>query len=205
MPSTNAFDPPRRPGSRNRRPSPRRALAFLVRDRRGTPAIEFAFAAPVIIAFVLAILELSLHFTARTVLNGALGRAVEAGTVSGLTDAQRQSQVSAAFLEHLPSFLPADAIVFEQHVYDSLASVGQPEPFDDADGSGTHEPGESFTDINGNGRWDQDRGVPGAGGPQEVVRYRVRHAWQPLVSLTRSLLPEGGIVIELSQLVRNEP
>jgi len=168
-------------------------------------AVEFALGAPFLLGIVVILLELSMMLTTRLTLEGALRRAVTVGTVSGLEDAERSTRVRAAFDAELGALVAAEDVVFEQMIYDDLGSVGMAEPFVDSNGSGERDPGEAFTDLNGNDRWDDDRGRPGAGGAEDIVRYRVRYPWRPMVSLVEALLPNGYLQIDLSQTVRNEP
>jgi Flp pilus assembly protein TadG len=65
----------------------------LLRDRSGSPAVEFAFAAPVLLLFVIGIIQLGLLFSAR------------AGMASGVNEAARYANIYPT---------PSDAQIIER-------------------------------------------------------------------------------------------
>lgn len=90
-------------------------------------------------------------------------------------------------------------------VYPSFADIGQPEPFsDEAPANGAYDPGEPYTDVNGNGQWDADMGAAGAGGPNDVVVYRVSYSWATLTGLLAESFGTE-LAMNASIAVRNEP
>ena len=100
--------------------------------------------------------------------------------------------------------LDADDIRIETLVYDSFASVGQPEPFDDANGNGSFDEKEAFQDINGNGERDEDQGAAGAGKGDQVVVYRLTYDWDIMVPIFHPFFGEQ-ITLQAATAVRNEP
>ena len=89
--------------------------------------------------------------------------------------------------------------------------MGQPEPFVDTAApsplhNGKYDLGENYTDVNGNGKWDADRGIAGVGNSGEVVRYKVDYEWHLMTPLLSDMLGDNGVFhMSASVVVRNEP
>ncbi len=174
-------------------------------EEGGASAVEFALVLPVLLLLVLGIVEYGLYLFAGSVLQDALGEAARFGiTGRALPGLDRAAAIRAVFERRLVRPLDPEEVVFETLVYPDFDSIGRPEPFEDRNGNGVHDPGEPFRDVNGNGRWDPDMGTPGAGGPDSVVLYRARHPWRPVTPLFRGLFGEELSLIA-TVAVRNEP
>ena len=100
--------------------------------------------------------------------------------------------------------LDMDQLEMETLVYESFADIGQPEPFDDANGNGAYDGGEHFIDVNGNGPGTPDMGAAGLGGPSDVVVYRLTYDWGIITPFMQRLLGESIRHVS-SVAVRNEP
>lgn len=173
--------------------------------RDGTASLEFAFAAPIVILAIVGILEVAMLLFANAVVEGAVRSAARFGLTGQTTPGVSREDVIVQKIRDsslgLVEIGPEDIDIL---IYPSFTDVGRPEPFDDANGNGSFDAGEPFSDVNGNGQWDPDMGAAGAGGPGEVVVYRVRYAW-PL--MTGLLAEQFGDRVDLgaSVAVRNEP
>lgn len=176
-----------------------------VRRRDGSASVEFAFAAPILILVMIGIFEIAMLLFTNAVVEGAVRSASRFGLTGQTTDGVSREAVIIEKIRDgslgLVEITPDDIDVL---VYPSFADVGQPEPFDDADNDGAYDAGEAFSDVNGNGQWDSDMGAAGAGGPGEVVVYRVRYSW-PM--MTGMLMESFGDSVDMaaSIAVRNEP
>jgi len=189
-------------------PSPSHRLpTAILADRRGATAVEFAVVAPVLIALLLGLFEFSLLLTADLTLESAVSEAARFGiTGRSLGATTREEAIRAVLERRAGSLLDPDRLALETLVYPDFASIGQPEPFVDADGDGVHDPGEVYVDLNGNGRWDADMGLAGLGGPNAVVLYRARYPWRFVTPLLRAFFPPDGTVeLVAAMAVRNEP
>jgi len=185
----------------------RRCGAGLSGDERAASAVEFALVAPALVLLLLGILEFGLLMAAQVTLSNAVAETARYG-ITGRTEPEREREEVIRDLveESAAGLFDSSLLEFESLVYPDFSSVGRPEPFDDDNGNGIRDPGESYQDLNGNGQWDEDMGVPGAGGPDEVVLYRVRYPWRLLLPVFRPFFPpDGELDIEASVAVRNEP
>lgn len=176
----------------------------LFRDREGSLAMEFAFAAPVVILALTGTLELLIVLFVGSTLESAVLDASRYGITGGANPGvTREQQVRDIIEDRTLGLVDMDKAQIDTLVYPNFNSVGEPEPYTDSNGNGTHEPGEPFTDINGNGQWDADMGAVGLGGPGDVVVYRVTYEWGMLTPLLAPII--GPITHTASVVVRNEP
>ncbi len=177
----------------------------LWRDSGAASAVEFAFIAPVMLLFVIGIVEVAMVLFTWTLLEGGVREAARYGiTGYTLTGQSREQTMRAIVAKYSVGMIDMSKIAITSLTYKSFANIGQPEPFTDTNHNGTRDPGESYTDVNGNGKWDEDMGADGAGGPGDVVVYTVSYNW-PL--MTGYLADQMGLFIPLSAsyAVRNEP
>ena len=192
-------------GVRPRRLSPTR----LGRCIGGNVALEFAFIAPILITVVIGILELALIVFVTVLLESGVREGARYGftgqTTIGVT---REDQIVSIITEKTLGLVDITTDDVTVKVYPSFAEIYPGDPFDDINGDGDYDPldGETYTDANGNGQYDPDVGVPGAGGPGEIVLYQVDAEYELFTPLISSLLGnDGTIILTASIAVRNEP
>lgn len=175
--------------------------------RRGTAVLEFAFAAPLLILLVGGVMEIGMVMFVDSVLEGGVRTASRFG-ITGSTTAgmSREDEIKQIIVENSAGLLKASDINVTVMSYPDFASVGQPEPYVDANGNGKYDPGETYTDVNGNGQWDADQGTPGAGGAGAIVVYKATVNWPLVTHLIDDVFGTGGhIQLTASTVVRNEP
>ena len=189
---------------RSRRPKRWRGLW---RNRDGGALIEFAFAAPLLVVSVAAVIEFGMIMFMNSLMEGAIREASRFG-ITGYAPAgiSREQEITNMIVDGAVGLVDASDVTISTLVYSNFSSIGQPEPFVDGNGNGTYDAGETYNDINGNGQWDSDMGASGVGGPGDIVVYTATVQW-PLV--TRLLDPvfgdSGKMTLKASTVVRNEP
>ncbi|MCB1537726.1 MAG: pilus assembly protein [Rhodospirillales bacterium] len=176
-------------------------------DESGVTAIEFALLLPVLVTIIMGSIELSMYLFVQSALEGAtfsVSRLGKTGYVeSGMT---REETIRAAMADRLGIFFDPDRLSIISESYDDFSSVGEPEPFIDANGNGVRDNGENYTDINGNGQYDMDRGVTGPGTAGQVTVYTISYPWNLMTPyLTDSLGQDGVAEISSRFVVKNEP
>jgi hypothetical protein len=89
--------------------------------------------------------------------------------------------------------------------YGDPRNLGRPEPFTDLPPfNGVFDPGETYVDVNGDGRWNADMGASGLGGSGEYVVYEVRMAQRVGHPILTPIL--GRQMVRTAQMViQNEP
>lgn len=185
----------------------RRWWGELWRRCEGAALIEFVFAAPILITAVGGVIELGMIMFVDSLLEGGVREASRLG-LTGYTPAgvSRTDYITQAIVANSAGLIQPADITITTLVYSNFNSVGQPEPYVDANGNGKYDAGESFTDVNGNGQWDADMGKSGLGGPGDVVVYTATVDWHMLTHLMDPIIGQGGaITLTASTTVRNEP
>jgi Flp pilus assembly protein TadG len=180
----------------------------ILRCCRGVAALEFAFAAPVVVAIAAGIFELAMVMFVSTLAEGGLREAsrfsITGFVPSGTT---REDRILQILKDHTIGLVDVDAATITFRVYPSFGDIGKPEPFTDTSpANGSYDAGEAYQDINGNGQWDADMGAAGLGGPGEVVLYTIAFDWALLTPLVSPFMgTDGKLRLTSSVAVRNEP
>lgn len=175
------------------------------KDNRGNAMVEFGLVAPLLLAIIFGIIEFSGIVFAQTLLEGGASQASRFGIIGSTPGgSSRDEAIRDIIAENAFGIIDADAVRVETLIYESFASVGQAEPFDDANGNGTHDENEGFQDVNGNGEHDDDQGKSGAGNGDEVVLYRLTYDWDIMVPIFRPFFGDQ-FVLQAATAVRNEP
>jgi hypothetical protein len=177
--------------------------------RRGTPLLEFALAAPVLLLLMIGMFEVAMLTFTNVSVEGALREAARWG-ITGRTPVSgtREQQILAIIAQKTYGLIDMDDAEVTFKVYDSFNDIGQPEPFVDSilPLNGKYDLGESFTDLNGNLKWDADRGAEGVGNSGEVVLYTIAYEWHAMTPFIGSMLGDNGtLTMSASVAVRNEP
>lgn len=182
----------------------RRAVACA----RGVAALEFAFAAPVVLLGIFGALEFAMVMLVTTLMEGGLREASRFGTTGNVpAGSTREEYILQLIRSSTSGLVDMSTINVSYKVYPSFGDVGKPEPYTDSNpANGTYDAGEAYTDINGNGQWDADMGMAGLGGPGDVVLYIVEYDWEILTPIVSHILGEDGVMkLQSSVAVRNEP
>lgn len=177
----------------------------LVRDTGGSTIVEFAIVFPVFILMIIGTIEIAVVIFIGSSIESAVLQASRFGITGGSSSGvSREERVLDIVGENTYGLVDMESVEISTLVYGSFADIGEPEPFDDDNGSASYDEGEPFTDVNGNGTWDPDMGAAGLGGPNDVVVYSVSYDWGIMTPIMQAIL--GDSVRHVSSVaVRNEP
>ncbi len=185
-------------------------LKTLCRREDGVTAVEFAFIAPVMLMLIGGLLEVGYLTFARSTLENAVLTAARQSRVSDCPNENAEA-IEEGIAERMSFVVSSDGEPPDVRVDSyggNFGDVGNPEPFDDVNGSGQRDEGESYTDVNGNGEWDADMGSEGDFGSfGEVVRFTATFKVKSLVPAVSRQINSGRdyYTIESVTVVRNEP
>ena len=148
-------------------------------EEKGATLMEFGIVSVVFITMLLGMMDIGQMAYTQAVLNGAAQSvsrevALENGDPD-LSDAELTRLVRRV--------APGATITPERKSYFDFDDIERAEQFNDADGDGFCNNDENFVDENGNGQWDEDVGVNGNGGANDVVVYTVTASYEPLFKI----------------------
>jgi Flp pilus assembly protein TadG len=193
-----------------------RRLTTLARDTRGATIVEFAFVAPVMCVLLMGLCDLAYQVYAQSIVNGVVQKAGRDSTVQGANDSASTAAIdakAAASLRVISKTLVNDCSGNASTVatycvtrknYDQFSDV-RAEPFTDTNGNGIRDPGECYTDINGNNAWDADPGTDGQGGANDVTLYTMTVNYPRLFPVAGLLGWTKTNTITASTLLKNQP
>jgi len=206
-----------------RRGAAPRAAAALAACRRGVAAVEFALIAPIVVGTVtLGAQALALHAGAVALEAGAAAAARRAALGETLAGETRETAIRRIVTAHVcpmaggvchwstrwttESFDGVTSpLKIEARAYRDPRNIGLPEPFVDLPPfNGRRDAGETYVDVNGNGRWDADMGLAQLGGAGDYVVYTLTIAQEVRHPLLWPAM--GKLHFRTAELVvRNEP
>ena len=177
-------------------------MRALRRDSKGATIVEFALILPVMCMMLLGTLDLGYRAYVASVVQGALHDAARMATVGGVTTAQVQTMVQ----NKLRAFSRNATITTTTRSYDDYLAVKVPETItSDTAPLGVYNQGDCFTDSNGNGTWDADRGRGGNGGAEDVVYFEVTMTYPHIVPVGKLFGWSGNVTTTQNTVLRNQP
>lgn len=191
--------------------TPIRNLLRLRRDESGSPAIEFAFAAPIFFLMVSATIEFGMVMFVTVLMESSLRDASRYGVTGQMPDgastmSEREAHIRELIEERTMGLVDFADATIDMLSYPTFDDVGEGEDYKDGNNNGKYDSGETFKDCNGNGKRDDDRGSQGAGGSGAVVLYRMKYDWPLLTPMAGPLIgKDGKLALQASIAVRNEP
>lgn len=184
-----------------------RRLTKFRRDERGSPVMEFVFAAPVLFTMTVGTIEFGMVMFVNILMESSLRDAARY-SITGRepSGVSREQHIIDIIADRTIGLVDVDAAQISILTYPTFDDIGKAEDYVDGNGNGQYDGGETYDDANGNGEWDEDRGTDGAGGSGEVAVYRIDYEWEILTPLVMHVIGEDGkFPLRASVAVRNEP
>lgn len=175
-------------------------IARLASDRRGATLIEFAVLLPVLMALLMGLMDIAYQAYIQAVLEGAVQKAGRDSTIEAAATGTIDQRVVTAVQR-----VAANATVTPSRLSYSSFSVIKPESFTDTNGNGRYDAGECFTDVNGNGAWDADPGIAGQGGASDVTVYKVVVSYNRLFPVAGLIGWSNQVTLSASTRFKNQP
>jgi len=141
--------------------------------------MEFAVIAPTFLTLLCGIIDSGQAVYAKGVLNGAVQKAARSSALETANTTVADEMVRSAVADVLPGVV----VTSTRTSYYDFEDIGRQEVFNDSNGDGTCNNGESYTDENRNGSWNADIGVSGNGNANDVVIYTVTASYKPLLAI----------------------
>lgn len=191
----------------------RRLLRRIAGDPRGVTIVEFAIVAPVMAVLMMGLGDLLHQFYAKALLNGAMQKAARDSALqsgAGSSDAldagvmQMVTGIVKAPTKSCATTPVAGTWCSTRQSYSTFSNVA-PEPFIDTNKNGKRDPGECYTDVNGNKQWDADPGIGGQGGADDVTLYTFSITYQRLFPVAGLIGWSNTATITSQTLLKNQP
>jgi TadE-like protein len=182
-------------------------LRRLRKDEKGVSAIEFAFVMPAFLFLFFGVFEFGFAFYARSVLQGAVEQAARRASLENWAWAAIQQDVENQVKSVIPVADTNTQIRFEidPTYYASYNDIQLPEDFTDSNSNGQRDSNECFVDRNGNATYDEDVGLAGRGGAQDVVAIDAEiQYWRPFPFWTVFGFDDTQ-TLRVSTYLRNQP
>ncbi|KQM41389.1 TadE/TadG family type IV pilus assembly protein [Sphingomonas sp. Leaf10] len=179
-------------------------IARLNRDRRGATFVEFALLAPVLLLLLMGLFDLSYRSYVQALLTGALQQAARNGTLEGNATTSAAAAIDEQVIRQVRPVAANLTWTSKRSYYRNYDGVDA-EPFDDANRNNKYDPGECFTDMNGNRLWDADPGLDGQGGANDITIYTVEVTYPRLFPLTGLMGLPPDQKISATSALKNQP
>lgn len=175
-------------------------------DERGISAVEFALISPVMFLLMLGSMDVGIRIYVRSVLEGELAKAGRDSSLQTAADTTAQSNLDSRVRNMVRNVVGTATVTFNRTAFSSYARVqSRAEPFIDADANGNCNNGESYEDSNGNGVWDLDSGVSGAGNASDALLYEVTVSYPSFFPLNRMLGRTSNVTFSANTILKNQP
>lgn len=177
--------------------------ASILRDERGATLIEFAMLAPVLLTLLLGMFEMGYNFYMQSQLQGAVQKAARDSTIES-ADAS-EAAIDERVGHAVRQIVPGAEMTFSRRAYSNFSDVHRAEDFTDIDRNGACNDGEPFEDANGNGSWDEDRGIGGGGGARDAVLYVVTVSYPRAFAAAQFVGLSKDYTTQAVTVLRNQP
>ncbi len=157
-----------------------------VANTKGVSAIQFAILAPIFILAMIAGVQIGIVLIIENALEGAAREASRYAIVDA-NDSQGSNILQAVgktAQDLSGGIIRPENLFINIKAYDEISDMGRPEPYDDTNGDGQYNIGETYDDMNGNGQWDEDRGDSGSfGKPGAAVVYEIGYTYDTIIPI----------------------
>lgn len=181
-------------------------------DQQGIATVEFAMLAPFIFVMLCGFLEFAWVMSARSALESSTMKAARLIAASDCPDKRKQIMTDTIVrgMQHIHSTDNKPPTIESKTYSNGFGDVGEPEPWVEGASTknGKYDFGETYTDVNGNGKWDPDMGVSGSvGAANQIVSYTATFRVKSVVPFIAKRFGNGtdDYPIQASTVIRNEP
>ena len=180
------------------------SLMHLVRDKTGSFVIEFALILPTFLLLLLGGFDLGHSLYIQSILKGAVNEASRSSSLE--TAGTKLNAIDDEVRLRVKQIMPLAKVTFTRKSYFEFSDLDRAEPFEDAGAkNGKYDPGECFSDENGNGTWNADVGRDGLGGPTDIVLYTVKVEYDTLFPLYGLIGLKNQRTSTVKTVLRNQP
>ena len=178
-------------------------LHRLTNDVRGATMMEFALLSPVLLIALLGIFDLGFNIYTTAQMQGAIQQAARDSTIEGSIG--KEAIIDGLVSQAVHQIVPDAVVRFERKAYTNFSDIRQPEDYTDLNEDSRCDDGEPFEDANGNGMWDEDRGMIGNGSARDAKLYRVSVTYPRVFPVGKLIGISDTQTMEAMTVLRNQP
>lgn len=189
------------------RPSRLKILRRLRRDANGIAVTEFGLVAPIFCLLLMGIFDQGYALYIQSALQGAVQEGARQASLENTLWSDIEANVNRKVRNVVPSSDPDTVISFtlDPAYYQNYNDIALPEDFTDTNANGSYDPTECFVDRNGNSTWDQDVGVAGRGGAQDVVSIQASITFRRVFPFWSMIGQPDSTTLTATTFLRNQP
>lgn len=188
-------------------------LRRLRKNRDGLAVTEFGFVAPIFLLILMGVFDQGFAMYIQSALQGAVQDGARQASLENTLWTDIEAKVNRQVRNVVPSSDPSTEITFvlDPTYYQNYNEIGLPEDFEDefrgnpGVKNGVYDPDECFVDRNGNNQWDQDVGLAGRGGAQDVVSIRASLTYKRIFPFWNMIGQPQNQVLTATTFLRNQP
>lgn len=184
-----------------------RSLRALRRNEDGIAITEFGFVAPIFCLMLMGIFDQGYALYIQSALQGAVQEGARQASLENTLWSDIQASVNAKVRRVVPSSDPNTVISFtlDPTYYQNYNEIGLPEDFTDTNGNSRYDHPECFVDRNGDRVWNQDVGIAGRGGAQDVVSIRASITFKRVFPFWKLIGQPDRQTLTATTFLRNQP
>ena len=175
------------------------------RDEGGAAALEMALILPAFAGMLLGFLDFAYTSYVRSATTGALEQVARSSGVGATAD---PTVAEKAIVEATVKKIAADAtFTWDKKSYFQFSGINKPEKLtDDKNANGKYDAGDCWEDLNPNNKYDTSPGRDGIGGADDIVFYKVKVDFAPLVDIS-GLFPfiTKTRTVNASTIIKRQP
>ncbi len=196
--------------ARDRAARPNR-LRRLRRDKNGIAATEFAFVAPIFMLMLMGIFDQGFAMYIQAALHGATQEGARQASLENTLFSDIEAKVNQQVRNVVPTSDPNTEITFtlDPTYYQNYNEIELPEDFEDKERAGVkdgiYQVDEWYVDRNGSNSWEDDVGLAGRGGAQDVVSIKASLTYRRIFPFWRMIGQPQDQVLSATTFLRNQP
>lgn len=182
-------------------------LRALQRNSDGIAITEFGFVAPIFLLLLMGIFDQGFAMYIQAALQGATQEGARQASLENTLWSDIEANVNRKVRNVVPSSDPSTEISFtlDPTYYQNYSDISMPEDFDDKNFNGSYDPNECFVDRNANGTWDNDVGLAGRGGAQDVVSITASITYRRIFPFWKMIGQPQDQTLTATTFLRNQP
>lgn len=184
-----------------------RQIIKISENQDGATIVEFGLISTLFVTTLLGFMDLGHSLYVQSVLQGAVQKSARDSTLeTGKAEAQ-QSLLDAEVRERVQRLAANSTVSFSRRFFRDFTKAAQAtaETYQDINGNGRCDDNEPFQDNNGNSVWDRDGGDNGQGGAKDNVVYVVKMTYPRLFPMAKLVGMSETVTVEATTVLGNQP